>query len=132
MERRKARLGSWCRSMIPVLGKQRPRKRLSDVPPRRSFSLGPLFEGTGGKPTARRSRRISRRHLHLAQPSRGRPPWWGRAGSQGLPSLRLRNTAAGAASAFGLPLRPALALPHFRTPHEAPLTGQDASRISEV
>jgi hypothetical protein len=33
--------------------------------------LGPLFEGTGGKPTAHRSRRISRRHLHLAQPS----PW---------------------------------------------------------
>ena len=41
-------LGSWCRSMFSVLEKQRPRKRLSDVPPRRSFSLGPLFEGTEG------------------------------------------------------------------------------------
>src|SRR6267142_2580633 len=40
--------------------------------------------------------------------------------------------AAGAASTFGLPLRPALALSHFRTPHEAPLIGQDTSRISEV
>src|SRR5436305_2022722 len=30
------------------------------------------------------------------------------------------------------PSQPALALPHFRTPHEAPLTGQDTSRISEV
>ena len=29
------------------------------------------------------------------------------------------------------PFQPALALPHFRTPHEAPLIGQDASRISE-
>src|SRR5882757_194268 len=30
------------------------------------------------------------------------------------------------------PFQPALALSHFRTPLEAPLTGQDASRISEV
>src|SRR5882757_966028 len=80
MERRKARLGSWCRSVFSDLEKQRPRKRLSDVPPRQSFSLGPLFEGTGGKPTAHRSRRISRRHLHLAQPSRGRPPLVGPGG----------------------------------------------------
>ena len=30
------------------------------------------------------------------------------------------------------PFQPALALPHFRTPHEAPLTGQDTRRITEV
>jgi hypothetical protein len=44
----------------------------------------------------------------------------------------LASTSPGAASTFGLPLRPALALPHFRTPLEAPLTGQDTSRIREV
>jgi hypothetical protein len=46
----------------------------------------------------------------------------------------LRGTAAGAASdRFGLPLPgQAFALSHFRTPHEAPLTGQDAIRIRQV
>jgi hypothetical protein len=62
----------------------------------------------------------------------GRPLFKGRTETQGLPSPCLRGTSPGAASAFGLPLRPAFALPHFRTPHEAPLTGQDAIRISEV
>jgi len=56
-----------------IAEKQRHTATPLSVPPRRSSSLGPLFEGTAGKPTARRSRRISRRHLHLAQPSRGRP-----------------------------------------------------------
>src|SRR4051812_12038848 len=40
-----------------IAGKQRHTATPLDVPPRRSFSLGPLFEGTGGKPTAHRSRR---------------------------------------------------------------------------
>jgi len=62
----------------------------------------------------------------------GRPLFKGRTDTQGLPSPCLRGTSPGAASAFGLPLRPALALSRFRTPHEAPLTGQDASRIREV
>src|SRR3954470_22575009 len=73
-------LGQRPRLVSRIAGKQRHTATPLDVPSRRSFSLGPLFEGTGGKPTARRSRRISRRHLHLAQPSRGRPPIVGPGG----------------------------------------------------
>src|SRR5882757_6526964 len=118
MERRKTRLGS-------------KKKRLSDAPSRRL--LRPWDRTSGRRrEQARHPGRLSPA-LRLSRPAtEGSAPYWARTVTQGPPSLRLRNTAAGAASTFGLPLRPALALPHFRTPHEAPLTGQDASRISEV
>ena len=66
------------------------------------------------------------------QPAHSGRPSYGPDGNPGPPGWCLRSTSPGAASTVGLPLRPALALPHFRTPHEAPLIGQDASRISEV
>src|SRR3954451_10828094 len=48
-ERRKAPLGNR-RGLFPrIAGKQRHTATPLDVPSRRSFSLGPLFEGTGGK-----------------------------------------------------------------------------------
>src|SRR5882757_10315441 len=117
--------------MFPALGKQRPRKRLP------ASRRGDFFvPGTGSSGRRREQARHPGRlspTLRLSRPAtEGSAPYWARTVTQGPPGLCLRNTAAGAASTFGLPLRPALALPHFRTPHEAPLTGQDASRISEV
>src|SRR4051795_13326908 len=119
MERRTTRLGS-------------NKMRLSDAPSRRLKTLvrssGDLADPVGSLSTA-----FSRRSPVPVQPDHsGRPLFKGRTETQGLPGACLRGTSPGAASTFGLPLRPALALPRFRTPHEAPLTGQDASRIRQV
>src|SRR3954447_18763559 len=112
MERRTTRLGS-------------NKMRLSDAPSRRLKTLvrssGDLAEPEGPLSTA-----ISRRSPVPVQPAHnGRPLLSGPDGNPGPPGWCLRGTFPGAASAFGLPLRPALALSRFRTPHEAPLTGQD-------
>src|ERR1700716_977192 len=102
------------------------------VPPRR---LKTLVRSSGdlADPLKRSlSTAILRRSPVPVQPAHSGRPSYGPDGNPGPPGSVLASTSPGAASAFRLPLWPALALPHFRTPHEAPLTGQDASRISEV
>src|SRR3954462_5518548 len=100
MERRTTRLGS-------------NKMRLSDAPSRRLKTLvrssGDLADPVGSLSTA-----FSRRSPVPVQPDHsGRPLFKGRTETQGLPGACLRGTSPGAASAFGLPLRPALALPRF-------------------
>src|SRR3954463_4520734 len=119
MERRTTRLGS-------------NKMRLSDAPSRR---LKTLVRSSGdlADPVRSLSTAFSRRSPVPVQPAHnGRPLFKGRTETQGLPGACLRGTSPGAASAFGLPLRPALALSHFRTPLEAPLIGQDTNRIRQV
>src|SRR5882757_4496223 len=117
--------------MIPALGKQRPRKRLPTLP-RSVLKPWSVLPGTWQAPEEVLEHGV---FAPLACPRPASSQWQtltGRTETQGLPGWCLRGTSPGAASAFGLPLQPALALPHFRTPLEAPLTGQDTSRISEA
>src|ERR1700755_3672079 len=100
MERRKARLGSNKSAF-------------------RTLHRGDFFvPGTGSSGRRREQARHPGRlspPLRLSRPAtEGSAPYWARTVTQGPPGPRLRGMAAGAASTFGLPLRPALALPHFR------------------
>src|SRR3954454_7328438 len=119
MERRTTRLGS-------------NKMRLSDAPSRRLKTLvrssGDLADPVGSLSTA-----FSRRSPVPVQPAHnGRPLLSGPDGNPGppgcvlarhVPRRRIDLRVAPPASSRSAPLR---------TPHEAPLTGQDPSRISDV
>jgi hypothetical protein len=114
MERRKTRLGSstkapFGRSIAGFMAK------------------GPFFRGRG----CLAARRFPVARLSPSSQLMWQSPVVGPDGNPQPPSPCLRGTAADAASdRLGLP-RPgqAFALSHFRTPHEAPLTGQDGRTI---
>src|ERR1700710_1007529 len=111
-ERRKAHLGNG-RGLFPGLpGNRGTRQRLSAS--RRSV-LKPwsVLPGTWQTPE-----RVLEHgdFAPLACPRPASSQWQtltGRTETQGLPDPCLRGTSPGAASTFGLPLRPALALSHF-------------------
>src|SRR6266576_996412 len=110
-ERRKAHLGNG-RGLFPGLPRNRGTRQRLSASRRGVFNPWSALPGTW-------LLAISRRSPVPVQPASVADPVTGRAETQGLPSACLRGTSPGAASTFGLPLRPALALPRFRTPHEA-------------
>src|SRR5712671_421917 len=109
--------------MIPDLGKQRPRKRLPtlhhDV-----LSAGPRFRGLG-------SQRFRAARLSPSSQLRWQT-LTGRTDTQGLPSPCLRSTSPAPHRPSGCPSGQLPLCPTSVTPLEAPLTGQDTSRIREV
>jgi hypothetical protein len=96
-----------------------------------SSTLGPDFRAQARASSP--SRQVSPPFTRLVQPLKAAP----RSGHGRLPKAPRVHACEAWPRAphrpvWVSPFQPALALPHFRTPHEAPLTGQDAIRISEV
>src|ERR1700716_2717279 len=118
--------------MFPGLTENRGTRQRLSASRRGVLQPWSVLPGTWQAPKRPLSTAFSRRSPVPVQPAHSGRPSYGPDGNPGPPGTVLASTSPGAASAFGLPLRPALALSHFRTPHEAPLIGQDASRISEV
>jgi len=112
--RRKAHLGNGRACFPDCRKKQRHTATPLSVPPRASLRPWSVLPGTlaPGDFSA------------LACPRPASSQWQNLSAGTGKPrASRVRACEARplvAASAFGLPLRPALALPHFRTPLEAP------------
>src|ERR1700709_922639 len=115
--------------MIPALGNQRPRNafRRSIRGVLKPWSVLPVTCQTPVEVLEHGD--SSRRSPVPVQPAHSGRPSYGPDGNPRPPGWCLRGTSPGAASTFGVPLRPALALPHFRTPLEAPLIGQDTTII---
>src|ERR1700704_2681473 len=117
--------------MFPALGKQRPRKRLSDAPSRDLW----LRDRSSGDLAALRHNGFP----PLACPSSSQHRWQSLLMGPDDNPLSLRVCACEAQprtphpTGLGYPPPAKLSLcPTSVTPLEAPLTGQDASRISEV
>src|SRR5436309_2982296 len=120
MERRTTRLGS-------------KQMRLSDAPSRRLLRPWDLTSERRREPKLAIQAGFRPPFTCLVQPFKAAP----RIGHGRLPKAPRVHACEAWPRAPHRPVRvspfqPALALSRFRTPHEAPLTGQDASRISEV
>src|SRR5882724_6620301 len=112
-ERRKAHLGNG-RGLFPGLPRNRGTRQRLSASRRDVLKPWSVLPGTWQTPERVLEHGI---FAPLACPRPASSQWQtlfkGRTETQGLPGPCLRGTSPGAASTFGLPFRPALALPHF-------------------